>query len=376
MQVRLATMLAAVGGCLVVGALGAAGCSSSSSSGSTTGGGQDSGTASEGGSDSGAATAACAAEAHAVCTLRSTCSSFNLSENYTSEASCESRTAAECVANLGATGTGQTPAGIQACAAAYPSETCANYYEGNPVTACVPPAGTGATGAACGASAQCASTFCAIPEYQVCGTCQPLPVAGATCQVQADCGRDLACAVPAGATSGKCAAWGASGAACLTGVSPCGAGLACVGDDTTTMAMGTCQASGQMVGQACDGSRKTAANCDGTLGLICIPTAKGSEVGTCQTIQLVTAGTACGDIGAAPITGYADCTGGGLCARALNDAGTAVAMGTCVAPAADGAACDSDPTKGPPCLAPAKCVPTSSGGTAGTCTLPDATKCM
>ena len=70
------------------------------------------------------------------------------------------------------------------------------------------------------------------------------------------------------------------------------------------------------------------------------------------------------------------CQAGGLCAEPLNDAGTAANMGTCIAPAADGAACDNDPTKGPPCLAPAKCVPTSTSGTAGTCTVPDATKCM
>ncbi len=361
------------GGCwILAGALGLAGCSSSSSGGSgPTGGGQDSGT----GSDGGAGAMACADQAHAICTLRNTCSSFDTSLTYVSEASCESRTTATCVANLGATGTAATPSTIEACAAAYPSETCSNFFESNPVTACVPPAGTGKTGDACGASAQCASSFCAISEYQVCGTCQPLPVAGATCQVQADCGRDLACAVPANATSGKCAAFGASGAACLTGVAPCGYGLACVGDEVQPMAMGTCQASGGTVGAPCDATRKTAASCNATIGLACIPAAKGSGVGTCQKAQLVGSGAACGDIGAAPITGYAQCEAGGLCVRALNDAGTPVAMGTCVGPAADGLACDSDPQKGPPCLSPAKCVPSAAGGTAGTCTLPDATTC-
>ncbi len=376
MQLRIV----ASGWWMVAGVLGLAGCSSSSSgTAPAPDAGHDSGEATDSGGtsgDGGAGAMACADQAHAVCTLRSTCSSFNTSLTYVSEASCESRTAAECVANLSATGTGQTTAHIEACATAYPGETCTSFFEGNPVTACVPPAGTLATGAACGAPAQCASTFCAISQYQVCGTCQPLPVAGATCQVEADCGRDLTCAVPTGATSGKCAAWGASGAACLTGVAPCGYGLACVGDVVATMTMGTCQASGETVGTACDSQRKTAASCNGTLGLVCIPTAKGSGVGTCQKAQLVAAGAACGDIGAAPITGYAECEAGGLCARALTDAGTPVAMGVCVGPAADGLACDSDPTKGPPCLSPAKCVPSAAGGTAGTCTLPDATKCM
>jgi hypothetical protein len=50
--------------------------------------------------------------------------------------------------------------------------------------------------------------------------------------------------------------------------------------------------------------------------------------------------------------------------------------GTCAAPAVDGAACDNDPSMGPPCLAPAKCVPATSTATAGICTVPDAATCM
>jgi hypothetical protein len=273
---------------------------------------------------------------------------------------CETRTAVPCVSALGATGTGQTPVMLESCAAAYPSEACGDFLDDNPVAACTPPAGAGATGTACGASAQCASTFCAVAEYQVCGTCQPLPAVGAPCQVADDCGRDLACATPTGATSGTCAAYVASGDMCLSGVNPCASGLACVGDDTTAMTTGTCQATEAALGAACDGSRKTAPNCEAGLGLVCIPTAKGSSIGTCQNIQLVAPAATCGDLGAAPITGFADCEAGGVC----------------VAAAADGAACDSDPTKGPPCLAPAKCVPASATGTAGTCTVPDATTCM
>jgi hypothetical protein len=344
----------------------------------------DSGTTPDAGGDSGTgngdggstAAKACADEAVAVCTLRSTCSPFDLSAVYPSLTSCETRTAAVCVTNLAANGTGQTPAGVEACAQAYPSEACADYFDGDPVAACVPPAGTGQTGGLCGASAQCTSTFCAVSEYQVCGTCQALPVAGATCQVDADCGRDLSCAVPTGATSGKCAAWGASGGTCLTGYQPCAFGLACVGDDEATMTTGTCQASGATMGAACQTTRKTMPNCNATLGLVCIAAAGSMGVGTCQSIQLVGPGVACGDTGGNPPTGYAECTAGGLCAKPLTDAGTLAASGVCVAPVADGTACDNDPSKGPPCLAPAKCVPASAGVTAGTCTLPNATKCM
>jgi hypothetical protein len=47
--------------------------------------------------------------------------------------------------------------------------------------------------------------------------------------------------------------------------------------------------------------------------------------------------------------------------------------GTCVAPAADAAACDI--AAGPDCLFPARCVPTG-GGNAGTCKFPGAIACF
>jgi hypothetical protein len=314
--------------------------------------------------------AACMDEANALCALRASCSNdFNITKNWPDMATCVSRTSENCDIALSAPGTAQTPGKIEACAAEYPSEACTDYFDGNPVSSCIPPAGSAATGAACGVSAQCASTYCAIASTAICGTCQPLPVVGATCMVNADCGRDLACAIPANATTGTCAAYVASGGACLTDSMPCQAGLACVGDDVTTSTMGTCQALGATVGAPCDGTRKTMPNCNGDDGLACIPTAKGSAVGTCQTIVLAAAGSACGDVGAAPITGVIDCEAGGECIKA----GSAT-TGTCAAAAADGAACNSDDTIGPPCLTPAKCVPTGTG-TAGTCTLPNPTTC-
>src|SRR6185312_12979414 len=117
---------------------------------------------------------------------------------------------------------------------------------------------------------------------------------------QADCGRNLACATPTGASSGICAPFAAAGGACLTGVSPCEVGLACVGDDTTTQTKGTCQVA-SMLGQACDGSRKTAPNCDARFGLSCFPAAPGTTIGTCNAVQLVGPGETCGFIGM-PVT--------------------------------------------------------------------------
>lgn len=316
---------------------------------------------------------ACADSVHAACTERDTCSlgSYLNKKTYGDEAICEMRSLPPCLDNLAAKGTGQTPARLEGCVAEYSSYDCTDYLDNNPPAACATPAGTAALGAACGVDAQCASAFCAIAQYQVCGTCAALPVAGATCQVAAECGRDSACAKAATATAGTCAAYVAAGGACLTDVNPCEAGLSCVGDDTTTMAKGTCQTSGASVGAACDSTRKTAPACNADRGLACIPAAKGSGVGTCQAILLVAVDAPCGDIGSAPITGVADCQAGGLCVEA-----PAATTGTCVNPAADGAPCDNDTSVGPPCLAPAKCVPTSATVTSGICTVPDATKCM
>jgi hypothetical protein len=320
---------------------------------------------------------ACADQAHAACTQRDKCSTggFLNNLNFGSEAVCEMRTAIGCAHALAANGTGQTPTKIETCVAAYPSYMCADFFDNNPPAACIPPVGTLSNGSACGANAQCTSTFCATGPFEVCGKCQALPTVGSMCLVEADCGRDSACVKPAGATAltmGTCAPWALAGGACLTGTAPCGAGLSCVGEDVATMTMGTCKASVSTVGGACDGARKTMPGCDAPDGLVCVPTLKGSPIGTCQAITLVGAGAACGDIGAMPITGFADCEAGGLCLKAAPTDAT----GVCKSPAPDGMPCDSDPTKGPPCLAPAKCVPTAMGATAGTCTLPDATKCM
>ncbi|HEX4516333.1 MAG TPA: hypothetical protein VH054_22450 [Polyangiaceae bacterium] len=330
------------------------------------------------GGDSGDPTKACNDEATALCGLRDSCSpGYDIMLVYGSTPTCVSRVAQACIGALSAKGTGNDASLVETCAGAYPSETCTSFFDGDPVAACVPTAGTLATGAACGASAQCASTYCAVTSTTVCGTCQPLPAAGTACQMQADCGRDLACATPtlavgdAGVPAPKCAAFVASGGSCLTGYQPCQAGLSCVGDDEATMKNGTCQTSGATVGAACDGTRKTAPGCFADLGLVCIPTAKGSAVGTCKNIQIVSTGATCGAIGSMPITGFAVCGASGLCKKAASTD----TNGTCVAAAADGAACDSDPANGPPCLSPAKCVSTGSG-TAGTCTPPNASTCM
>jgi hypothetical protein len=323
-------------------------------------------------SSSPSAVQACTDFAHASCTSRDTCSNgFGNTRDFGSESVCEARVQASCVDQLTAPGTAATPESREQCTAAYGSgtETCLDVLEDNPAPGCLPAAGSGATGAPCVVSAQCASAYCAIASTAVCGTCQPLPGAGASCTVNADCGRDLACAIPGTATTGTCAAWVAEDDACLTGVSPCQPGLACVGDAPATSTQGMCVPTVATVNGSCDSARKLAPPCDGDIGLACLPSTAGTTGGTCQLIAFVDAGGTCGAIGGPPATSFAACSGGGLCAKAAPTDRT----GTCVAPAADGAACDG--ANGPPCLAPARCVPAVAGGTAGTCTLPDPATC-
>jgi hypothetical protein len=365
----LAILFLAPAACGGGGSSGGTGASSSGTGASSSGTGASS--AGTGGATA-SGTAACKDQAAALCGLRDGCGpSYDIARVYGSQNICVERNAQSCINGLDAKGQGNTPDHVEGCAAAYPSEACADFFDSNPVAACVPPAGTLAMGAPCGAPGQCASTYCALTPTSVCGTCQPLPAAGAPCQVQADCGRDLACAVPSGAGSGVCAAWVDSGGQCLTGVNPCKNGLACVGDDPTTQTMGTCQTQPAMTGAMCQTTRKSIPNCG--YGFACIVPAGGTGgMGTCQPINLVSAGAMCGSLGT-PVTSVAQCKAGGLCQKAApNDA-----TGTCVAAAADNAPCDSDPSIGPPCLAPAKCVPPSgSPGTAGTCVVPNAATCM
>ncbi len=338
--------------------------------GKSTGAGGSSSSASTG---TATAAEACTALEHAICDARDACSQngYLNDRNYGSEAICETRTPGPCEKMLIAKGTTQTPTGIEACAQAYATDPCLSFFDTDQPMQCQPATpGTVAQGGACGANNQCATGFCATGTYAVCGTCQPKPAVGAACQSQADCGGGLACGKPAGATAltiGACAAFVAQSGACDDDAFPCQAGQQCVGAKANVAQSGTCQPAVSSVGGTCDSSRKTAPACDADDGLACNhPT--GMAMGTCAPIQLVGAGKPCGTVGTATV----ECQAGGLCKKAA----TTDAMGTCVAPAADGTPCDADPLKGPPCLAPAKCVSSGGGSTAGTCTVADATKCM
>ena len=316
-------------------------------------------------------TPACTQYATARCQKLDSCTAGLASrERFGDVATCIARGVLGCTAALAAPDTSATPDFFTACAAALTSSSCADFVdETNIPQACLNLAGPRAGGAACSFSAQCQSSWCLVPRGAACGVCAVRPAAGAACTTDSDCGaRGLFCS-----KAGTCAAHAILGAPCGD-ARPCGAALSCVG--MTKAAPGACAAAIVTVGAACDPKRATAAGCDGSLGLYC-----GFD-GKCASEALVAAPGACGRLvasdGGADDAGTSDagvrefsvarCTGGASCAPA------SASQGTCVAPAADGAACDRE--NGPPCLAPARCVTTSDASTAGTCQLPGANACQ
>jgi hypothetical protein len=359
-------------------ALGLSACSSSSSNGSgaTDAGVSDApeettdGSASPDGAigsngDSGAASA-CAAYAQARCARLDACSNATYTVlHYGSHATCVSDVAAQCATSLAAPQTAATPGYFSGCATALATESCSDLLGANPPPACTPLAGPLAAGAACFASAQCQSTYCAVASTANCGVCAALPAAGATCAVDADCGsrNSLTCS-----KAGTCVAYGAAGASCDKD-DPCGPSLSCVGADAKTSTPGTCTASAAAVGAACDPT--TGAGCDATLLLTCDGVTK-----QCVADTLVTASQVCGSSDGS----VARCEANGTCEipdagppADGGDAGAAVTTGTCLAAAATGAACDS--ASGPACVPPAKCIVTDDAGTAGTCQLGSPNAC-
>ena len=195
-------------------------------------------------------------------------------------------------------------------------------------------------GAPCAIVEQCQSGFCALPNNHACGTCQPIPVAGASCAT-AGCPAGLSC------QAGTCVAYGLVGAACSS-TQPCNEDLACA--PSATPGSNVCQPSVATMGASCS---FTGLACDLTLGLTC-----NAMTSQCETVQVVQPGQACG------IVAYQNV----LCA------GGACVHGTCVANIPEGGACDT--TNGVECFPSARCIVTTDGGTQGVCQYNGTTACQ
>ena len=288
---------------------------------------------------------ACSDVAASRCSKLSTCSATDLERRWGDFATCDTREKLACMQGLAAHATAATPTSTETCSTALEASTCDAFLSGvTPPAECLAQKGTAMLGAACAFSAQCSSGFCALASDALCGTCAAMPVAGDSCATTG-CGPELSCVK----ATMLCQAPVAGGGACDRTL-PCGTGLSCVGSTMTTM--GTCMADVTSVGATCDPLRKTGPTCDAGSGLACNTMTK-----QCVMQPDAAAGMPCGLISNVETR----CAAGATC-----EVPTGATAGTCVAPAADGAACDA--TNGPECLFPAKCV-------AGTCQLPGSATC-
>lgn len=306
---------------------------------------------------------ACTTAAAQRCTKLATCSPADLSKRFGDLATCENRIALTCTEALAASDTGNTPDTTLACAAAVEAESCTDFFTKAPPMACTTQVGPGS--GACSFSAQCTTGFCSLGAADLCATCAPQPRVGDSC-VTVGCGQDLVCV----AATSTCQAPVAAAGACNKDL-PCADGFTCVGAIAAGSGSGSgsgtdgqCLAEVTTANTACDPKHKTGPDCSADAGLTCNTTSL-----VCVAQPLVGAGVACGLLDGVRTA----CTAAATCVIGAGSGSGSGTTGTCVAPAADGGDCDT--VAGPDCLTPAKCVPTTPGGTAGTCQLPGSMTC-
>jgi len=279
---------------------------------------------------------ACTDLAAAFCTEVSNCAAPLITLGYGDLATCQTRLKLSCLPSLMAPSTSATPDKLDSCATAVDGAMCDAVYTRNTPAACVPDPGKLANGNACGDDAQCSSKYCKKPANAVCGVCGDKAAAGGTCSVDDDCQAQLKCA------NGACAAYVAVGGTCDAS-HPCAQPNVCKN--------GVC-AVPQAAGQTCTAmAGDFFGDCDQTKGLVCPPMTH-----VCTAAMFAAAGQPCGLVNGALVA----CAAAGHCKL------TGL-MGTCLAAAADGAACDA--TNGPDCMAPAQCVN-------AVCKLPNPAGCM
>jgi hypothetical protein len=307
--------------------------------------------------DAGSPDQACGALATARCAKRMACEPAILFEDYSDPATCQNREKEVCLNSISAPGTGNTPATISACAAAFPSWSCTDWWNGITPDVCKVAAGSKANGATCIFASQCSSGYCAVFRGATCGSCAPVPIVGTPCGAGNGCGGNgLYCDT----ITNTCQVLVTSaGAFCDAG--SCGYQLGCVVPLDGTPP--SCQPLGSVPDAGCDVNQHTAPACSRASGFACVRR-------HCVQDAFVSSGGACGtDLDAGTFT---RCISGSTCHTA--DAGS-----TCVAPAAEGFGCDSNASIN--CLAPARCVsndgqPTDGGPVVGKCEMPSGVACQ
>jgi hypothetical protein len=300
---------------------------------------------------------ACTDISNAVCAKIEACAPAAISGLYGDTATCAQRTESTCNAALALKNTGDEPGNVEDCSKAYASLSCTDALGNTLPKECAHKPGPLGDGTTCGAAGQCKS---GVRQFDTtgCGKCIEPIAAGANCNATSDCASGLVCAISATtqtSVTSVCIAPAATGGTCSTKVPivPCQAGLVCDA--------GKCAAP-LAANSACDPAVQPTL-CDQANGYFCTP--RGTRC-----ILAIAAGTgaACGyNIQTGD---YSYCTGSGFCGNIDQQTG----MGTCIAPAADGTACDIG--KGPLCTPPAVCTITTDGGTTGNCTVKDPSSCQ
>jgi hypothetical protein len=81
---------------------------------------------------------ACSDLASARCAKRMSCGSTSIQRVFGDLATCLAREKLACMNGLAAKGTGNSAAAAETCAAAYPAQSCADFFVGNPPEASEP----------------------------------------------------------------------------------------------------------------------------------------------------------------------------------------------------------------------------------------------
>jgi hypothetical protein len=281
----------------------------------------------------------CMALAQAACDKQSQCSTFLAAFVTANQQECLRFTSSSCIQTTGATDVAYGDGAAAACAAAYASISCDDYFTGNLPAACQPP-GNRPDNAACGDDFQCQSLFCARQAGQ-CGMCTPVPTMGQPCT--GVCDGALQCSCPAGQTTcaqGICVPFRKAG-------EMCDSNFYCLPSLNCSTA-GTCVA--PMVGQACT----VQGQCNQIQSQYC-----DGNSNSCQTLPFMISqlGDPCG----AGTTEVYFCGAGMYCKTPVG-----ANFGVCAALPAVGSPCGG--SDGQSCLSPAECIN-------GTCATFDPSTC-
>jgi hypothetical protein len=280
---------------------------------------------------------ACSRLADAICKRTERCSLYNLRLNFGDVATCSTRYAATCRAEIAAPGTGTTVSSLNRCANYASASDCSDFA----AAACYPQPGQRLDGEACRFDSQCAGRHCAFAiAGALCGTCAREPSLGEACTRTCDYG--LTC------FEGLCVPVPLLGMTC-TAQLECAGSLRCVAPGVCAPQLG--------LGEPC--VSYASGQCNLSQGLEC-----NRDTDTCAPYnELAGPGQPCGAATATfPRTG---CLAGASCPTTTNDAG----VRTCVARLQVGDPCGSATPNNAGCGLGLRCE-------SGACTVPDATDCQ